>query len=150
MIDVDRGVVMVTHRHLDAGAAPATVGTNRTAALLARDVAADAVLLLAREDRGYPAASHARGARRLDCTSRRVQSAETSVHHPWQTKIDAACQFIASGGLFAGLGAIDDAAAILAGTAGTLVSPGPRIPSVQPATPPAAVARAAYPNRYWG
>jgi carbamate kinase len=40
-------------------------------------------------------------------------------------KVEAACRFVEATGGSAGIGALDDAAAIVAGTAGTLVVPDP-------------------------
>ena len=38
-------------------------------------------------------------------------------------KVMAACQFVERGGQFAAIGSIDDAPALLAGTAGTIIMP---------------------------
>jgi carbamate kinase len=104
----------------------AVIDKDRTAALLARDVGADGLLLLTdvdavyrdweTEDRSPIGATTAEELRSL--------SLDPGSMGP---KVEAACEFVSVTGNFAGIGRLADAADILAGEAGTRLG---RLPAV--------------------
>ncbi len=98
----------------------AVIDKDRTAELLARSLGADALLLLtdvsALQDRwGSPDAEPIRTA--SPSRLRDMELAEGSMG----PKVDAACGFVEAGLGFAGIGAIEDGAAILRGESGTII-----------------------------
>ena len=102
--------------------AEAVIDKDLAAALLAHQVGADALLLLTDVDAAYvnwgtPRQQAVRetmpdGLRKLAFTSGSMKP-----------KIEAACRFVESGGKLAGIGRLEDAAAILEGLRGTVVRP---------------------------
>jgi carbamate kinase len=102
----------------------AVVDKDLTAALLARAVDADALLLLTDVDAvtdgfGTP---HARPIRHATPGELRARSFPAGSMGP---KVEAACRFVEATGQMAAIGRLDAAAALLRRTAGTIVSPQP-------------------------
>lgn len=102
----------------------AVVDKDLTAALLARDLHADALLLLTdvpavQRDFGTP---HAAPIDRITVDELAAMSFPAGSMGP---KIEACRRFVRAGGGRAAIGALGDAAAVLAGTAGTTVLLGP-------------------------
>jgi carbamate kinase len=87
-------------------------------ALLARDLAADALLLLTDVEAVYDrwGAVDARPLGRVSVAALRSRTFEPGSMAP---KVEAACRFVEATGHLAGIGRLDDAAAILEGRAGT-------------------------------
>ena len=101
----------------------AVVDKDLTAALLAESVSAGALLLLTdvpavMDGYGTP---QARPIRRATPAELRGRSFPPGSMGP---KIEAACRFVEATGGIAAIGRLDDAAALLDGTAGTLVAGG--------------------------
>lgn len=116
----------------------AVIDKDLSAALLARLLEADALLLLTdvpavERDRGTPDATPIRRANPAELRELRFASGSMG------PKVEAACRFVEAGGRFAAIGALDDAPAILRGEAGTVVAvESPTwmsAPSVAPASP---------------
>jgi carbamate kinase len=100
----------------------AVVDKDLTAAVLARAVGADALLLLTDVDAvidGY-GTPRARPVRRATTTEMRARSFPRGSMGP---KVEAACRFVEATGAVAAIGRLDHAAALLDGTAGTTVVP---------------------------
>lgn len=113
------GVPVVRTEHGLAGI-EAVIDKDRAAALLARHLGADALLLLTdvpavQVDFGTPQA------RPLGRITTRELRAMTFPAGSMGPKIAAACDFVAAGGSFAAIGALDQAAALGNGTSGTVV-----------------------------
>lgn len=99
----------------------AVIDKDLTAALIAEAIGADALLLLTdvaavSTDITDPAAPNI--SRTTASEMRRMNFAAGSMG----PKVDAACRFVERTGHMAAIGALDDAAEILAGTAGTIIS----------------------------
>lgn len=102
----------------------AVIDKDLASAVLAADLHADALLIITDVDAVYSdwgtphqnAITHATPANLMN-----AEFAEGSMG----PKVRAACQFVEHGGEFAAIGSIDDAPALLAGTAGTTVMPTP-------------------------
>ncbi len=109
----------------DAGAlhgVEAVVDKDLTAALLARDLAADALVILTDVDAvedGY-GTPQARPIHRATPQELRARPFPAGSMGP---KVDAACRFVEATGKMAAIGRLDDAEALLAGKAGTIVAP---------------------------
>ena len=109
----------------DAGAlrgVEAVVDKDLTAALLARDLAADALLILTDVDAvedGY-GTPQARPIHRATPQELRARPFPAGSMGP---KVEAACRFVEATGAMAAIGRLDDAEALLAGKAGTIVAP---------------------------
>ncbi|GMR13899.1 MAG: carbamate kinase [Gemmatimonadota bacterium] len=117
------GIPVVSDKHGTISGVEAVIDKDRTAELLARSLGADALLLLtdvaAVQARwGSPDAESIRMA--SPSRLRGMDFAAGSMG----PKVDAACRFVESGLGFAGIGAIEDAAAILLGDSGTIVRSG--------------------------
>ncbi|HZR92183.1 MAG TPA: carbamate kinase [Gaiellaceae bacterium] len=100
----------------------AVIDKDLSAALLARDLAADALLMLTdveavERDWGTPAARPIRHATPSEL--RALALAQGSMG----PKVEAACRFVEATGGTAAIGALDQAGSILAGETGTIVSP---------------------------
>ncbi len=100
----------------------AVIDKDLAAALLARDLGADALLLLTDVAAVYSGWGTARGRPLTEATTSELRELE------WDPgsmgpKIKAACRFAEATGGFVGIGALGDAAAILRGEAGTRVTP---------------------------
>ena len=101
----------------------AVVDKDLAAAVLARAVGADALLLLTDVDAvidGY-GTPHAQPIRRSTATELRTRSFPAGSMGP---KVEAACRFVEATGGIAAIGRLDHASALLDGTAGTTVVPG--------------------------
>jgi carbamate kinase len=100
----------------------AVLDKDLTAALLARDTGADALLLLTDVPAvidGY-GTSRAKPIRRATVAELRDRAFPAGSMGP---KVEAACRFAEAAGQPAAIGQLTDAAALLAGTAGTIVTP---------------------------
>ena len=99
----------------------AVVDKDLSAALLAQSMGADALLLLTdvgavEEDYGTAAARPIRHATPSDLRGKAFAGGSMG------PKIEAVCRFVESGGKMAAIGRLSDAAAVLEGNAGTLVT----------------------------
>jgi carbamate kinase len=102
----------------------AVIDKDLASAVLAADLHADALLIITDVDAVYSdwGTPHQNAIRHATAASLvTAQFAEGSMG----PKVRAACQFVEHGGQFAAIGSIDDAPALLAGTAGTIVTPTP-------------------------
>jgi carbamate kinase len=103
----------------------AVVDKDLTAALLAQAVGADALLLLTDVEaviNGYGTPG-ARPIRRVTTTELRAGTFPDGSMGP---KVEAACRFVEQTGAMAAIGRLDDAGALLDGTAGTTIVPAER------------------------
>lgn len=131
----------------------AVIDKDLAAALLAHQVGADALLLLTDVDAAYlnwggehPWAIHETMPEELR---------KHAFSEPMKPKVEAACRFVEGGGNLAGIGLLEDAAAILEGICGTVVRPTgvsldffpQRRPAAGPPPPPAPRAETAPPPR---
>jgi carbamate kinase len=114
------GIPVVVDVHGARHGVEAVVDKDHAAALLARELGADVLLLLTdvpAVELGYGSSE----ARPL----RRVTVADLGIHNfaagSMQPKIDAACWFVSTTGRRAAIGALTDAAAIIRGDAGTQI-----------------------------
>lgn len=111
----------------------AVVDKDLTASMLARELQADALLLLtdvAAVELGFGTES-ARVIRRSNPTALRAEKFAAGSMAP---KVDAACRFVERTGRTAVIGRLEDAAELLAETKGTVIKP--RVePFVEPVTP---------------
>jgi carbamate kinase len=105
----------------------AVIDKDLAASLLAREIAADALLLLTDVDAVYldwsegTQSSGRRPACPLGrCTPELLRGRDFAAGS-MGPKVEAACRFIESGGASAGIGRLEDAEAILAGRVGTRV-----------------------------
>jgi carbamate kinase len=96
------------------------IDKDRAAALLAREIGADALLLLTDVD-GVYAGWGTDNQRLLEGTTPEELTALDLEAGSMGPKVEAACQFARETGGLAGIGALGDAAAILAGEAGTRI-----------------------------
>jgi len=101
----------------------AVIDKDRAAALLAHELGADALLLLTDVAAVYrawgtPEAEPIRQATPEELNRMRFAPGSMA------PKVEAACRFVQGGGRLAGIGRLEDAAAILAGQAGTRVTAG--------------------------
>jgi carbamate kinase len=101
----------------------AVIDKDLAAALLAREIAADALLLLTDVDAVYRDwyAERRQPIGETSPAELRALSLDAGSMLP---KAEAACRFVESGGAMAGIGALGDAGAILAGARGTRVRSG--------------------------
>ena len=102
--------------------AEAVVDRDLTAAMLARDLGADALLLLtdvAAVETGF-GHDRAKPIRRSNPSALRAQNFSPGSMGP---KVDAACRFVESTGKVAVIGRLENAVNLLDGAAGTLVTP---------------------------
>jgi carbamate kinase len=98
----------------------AVIDKDLAAALLARELNADALLLLTDVegvflDWGTPLA------RRLHETSVAQLRAQSFTSGSMAPKVEAVCRFVEGGGRFAGIGRLENAARILEGRSGTVL-----------------------------
>ena len=101
----------------------AVIDKDLAAELLARGVDADALLLLTDVDGVYEGYGTDR-ARRLSTVTVDELRALDLPAGSMGPKVDAVCRFVEHGGRIGAIGALGDAAAILAGEAGTIVTAG--------------------------
>jgi carbamate kinase len=99
----------------------AVIDKDLASSLLARQIKADAFLMLTDVDAVYVgwAEPNARGIRRITPSALRQFSFAPGSMGP---KVEAACEFVEQTAGIAGIGRLQDAAAILAGEAGTVVA----------------------------
>ena len=104
--------------------AEAVVDKDLTAALLARALHADALLLLTDVDcvQDQYGTQHARPIRLATPSVLRALQFPAGSMGP---KVDAACRFVEATGAMSAIGRLDDAEALLYRKAGTIVAPGP-------------------------
>lgn len=100
----------------------AVIDKDAASALLARELSADALLMLTDVDAVYSdwETPTARGIRRISVDELEISSFEAGSMRP---KMDAARGFVAETGGIAAVGQLNDAVAILAGEAGTTITP---------------------------
>jgi carbamate kinase len=115
------GIPVTLDEHRALHGVEAVIDKDRSAALLARELGADALLLLTDVpyvERGHATAAaqpiHEASAGELDLDEFAAGS--------MRPKLEAACRFAVDTGRFAAIGALADAAAILAGEAGTRIT----------------------------
>ncbi len=113
----------------------AVVDKDRTAALLARDLDADALLILTDVD-NVEADFGTTAARPIGRATPEAMRAKVFPAGSMGPKIDAACRFVEATGRPAMIGSLDEAADLLAGTRGTIIE------AARPSTP-----RSASPSR---
>jgi len=104
----------------------AVIDKDLAAALLAREIEADALLLLTDVDAVYldwetPAA------RALRHTTPRNLRGHSFAAGSMAPKVEAACRFVEATDGFAGIGRLEDAMSVLQGRCGTVVSPDRRV-----------------------
>jgi carbamate kinase len=100
----------------------AVIDKDLAASMLARDLGADALLMLTDVDGvydGYGTTEARRIARATPAELRACPFARGSMG----PKVEAACRFVEQAGGFAGIGRLEDAVSLLEGTAGTVVLP---------------------------
>lgn len=114
------GIPVVTEEDGSVRGVEAVIDKDLASALLAHQLGAEALLLLTdvttvQRDWGTP---NATPIGEISPKELRTLSFAAGSMGP---KVDAACRFVEQGGLMAGIGALEDAAKILARTAGTVV-----------------------------
>jgi carbamate kinase len=114
------GIPVALDRHGAIHGVEAVIDKDRAAALLATELDADALLLLTDVDAVYRAwnTPHAEPIRH---STPEDLAARVFAPGSMAPKVEAVCRFVREGGRMAGIGRLEDAAAILAGEAGTLV-----------------------------
>jgi carbamate kinase len=120
------GIPVALDEHGALHGVDAVIDKDRAAALLARELGADALLLLTDVDAVYrgwgtPQAQPIRRATPEELDSMHFAAGSMA------PKVEAACGFVREGGRLAGIGRLDDAAAILDGESGTHVMMGAAI-----------------------
>jgi carbamate kinase len=98
----------------------AVIDKDLTAALLARELNADALLLLTDIDAVYSKWGSPKAEPLRQVTPQELRS-YTFAPGSMAPKVEAACRFVDTTNGFAGIGRLEDAVAILAGQAGTIV-----------------------------
>lgn len=98
----------------------AVVDKDRASLLLARQLQADCLLMLT-DVPGVYTDWGTTAARRLQRASPEQLQGYTFASGSMGPKVDSACQFVCAGGQMAAIGALEDAAAMLRGAAGTVV-----------------------------
>ena len=116
------GIPVKRGRHGTHAGVEAVIDKDAASALLARELRAEAFLMLTDvdavwQDWQWP---DARRIRRISTDALRRMEFEAGTMAP---KVAAACDFVEAGGAVAGIGRLEDAPAILRGEAGTLVLP---------------------------
>ncbi|MGD0452993.1 MAG: carbamate kinase [Solirubrobacteraceae bacterium] len=114
------GIPVIVDEHGALRGVEAVIDKDRSAALLARELDADALLLLT--DVPYVERDHAteRAQPIREASARELDPADFD-GGSMRPKIEAACRFVTETGGIAAIGALSDAAAILAGEAGTKI-----------------------------
>jgi len=116
------GVPVATAPGGAASGMEAVIDKDLAAALLAHELGADALLMLTDVDAAYSAwgTNFKQPIREIMPEQLRKMSFAPGSMKP---KVEAACRFVEGGGSFAGIGLLEDAAAILEGKRGTVVRP---------------------------
>lgn len=117
------GIPVITDPSGALHGAEAVIDKDLAAALLARELPADGLLLLTDVDAVYRGwgEPHAQPIRRTTPAELRAMRFAPGSMGP---KVEAACRFVEAGGKFAAIGALGDAARILRGECGTRVTGG--------------------------
>ena len=113
------GIPVIEDAHGRRGV-EAVIDKDLASSLLASDLGADILVLLTDVDGVYDRFGTA-WARRIDRTTPRLLRGRTFPAGSMGPKVEAACRFVERGGHLAAIGALEDAAALVAGTAGTAV-----------------------------
>ncbi len=124
------GVPVIRNDQGELEGVEAVVDKDATAALLAEALDADALLLLtdvANVEIGYGTPD----ARALSGTTPAFLRAQSFPSGSMGPKVEAVCRFVELTGRLAAIGALADAGEILAGNAGTLVTPSGRYPAAE-------------------
>lgn len=100
----------------------AIVDNDAASAMLARQIDADWLMLLTDVDGVYPGWGQSGGSMPLRSTTPRELAALEITDSSMRDKVNAACSFVTKVGRRAGIGRLADAAAILDGEGGTVVS----------------------------
>jgi len=114
------GIPVVPDGHGGFRGVEAVIDKDRSAAFLAYELRADALLLLTDVDAVYEGWGTPASRPLHDTTVAHLRSLDAA-EGSMGPKIDAVCQFIDAGGSLAAIGALDDAAALLRGEAGTVL-----------------------------
>ncbi len=117
------GIPVVVNREGVIVGVEAVIDKDRAAALLARELSADALLLLTDVDAVYRAWGTPEAMPIGQSTPVELESMDFAPGS-MAPKVEAACTFARAGGRLAGIGRLEDATAILAGQAGTRVTGG--------------------------
>lgn len=115
------GIPVVARADGSVTGVEAVIDKDLASSLLARELKADALLLLTGVDAVYRdfGTPQAKAIRRATPAALRALTFEPGSMAP---KVEAACGFVEAGGGFAGIGRLDQAAAILRGEAGTRIT----------------------------
>lgn len=125
------GVPVIRNDQGELQGVEAVVDKDATAALLAEALDADALLLLT--DVAAVEVGHGTpDARPIAGTTPAFLRAQSFPSGSMGPKVAAVCRFVELTGRFGAIGALADAGALLAGRAGTLVSPSGRYPGARP------------------
>jgi len=128
------GVPVIRNDEGELEGVEAVIDKDATAALLAEAVDAD-VLLLLTDVTAVEIAYGTPEARPITSTTPAFLRAQPFPSGSMGPKVEAVCRFVERTGRVAAIGALADAGAILAGDAGTLVSPSGRYPGERLRTP---------------
>lgn len=101
----------------------AVIDKDRSAALLAGALGADALLILTDVDAVYSDFATPKARAIAHATPDQLAGLDFPAGS-MGPKVEAACQFVTEGGAMAAIGAVADAAAMLRGAAGTVIEPG--------------------------
>jgi carbamate kinase len=117
------GVPVVQLAHMGTHGVEAVIDKDLSAALLATQLGADALLLLTDVDAVYDgwATPEARAIRSTSVSELRALDTPAGSMGP---KVEAVCRFVESGGRLAAIGALHDATEMLAGQRGTVLRGG--------------------------
>lgn len=124
------GIPVIRNANGDMEGVEAVIDKDRTSAMLARDLKADALLLLTDVDAVYEGFGTPKK-RAIGKTTPAAMDKLALAPGSMGPKVEAASVFVRSGGAFAGIGQLTDARAILEGQAGTRIMSA----SEQPAKP---------------
>ncbi|MBI3043116.1 MAG: carbamate kinase [Betaproteobacteria bacterium] len=116
------GIPVVTSPAGVVRGAEAVIDKDLAAALLAHQLKADALLMLTDVDAAYAGWGTPRAQAIRDTVPEQLRQM-TFAAGSMKPKVEAACRFVESGGAIAGIGRLEDAAAILEGVRGTIVRP---------------------------
>jgi len=114
------GIPVIADGHGGFRGVEAVIDKDRSAAFLASQLRADALLLLTDVDAVYEGWGTPASRPLHDTTVAHLRSLDAA-EGSMGPKIDAVCQFIDSGGSFAAIGTLDDAPALLRGEVGTVL-----------------------------
>lgn len=113
------GIPVIEDAHGRRGV-EAVIDKDLASSLLASDLGADILVLLTDVDGVYDRFGTA-WARRIDRTTPKLLRGRRFPAGSMGPKVEAACRFVERGGHLAAIGALEDVAALVAGTAGTAV-----------------------------